>query len=82
MYGLNVDEKRCRYSLVLNRSRFFIVLKRVIASEVQKKLDEAAAIDDKAAKRKAAAAEKNAYPSLRKRVKKILMLLLKLLCSI
>ena len=81
MYGLNVDEKRCRYSLVLNRSRFSFVL-RVIASEVQKKLDEAAAIDDKAAKRKAAAAEKNAYPSLRKRVKKILMLLLKLLCSI
>ena len=69
MYGLNVDEKRCRYSLVLNRSRFSFVL-RVIASEVQKKLDEAAAIDDKAAKRKAAAAEKNAYPSLRKRVKK------------
>ena len=82
MYALNVDEKRCRYSLVLNRSKFFFALKRVIASEVQKKLDEAAAIDDKAAKRKAAAAEKNAYPSLRKRVKKILMLLLRLLCSI
>lgn len=74
MYGLDVDEKRCRDTLILNRRRFvFLTSPAVIASEIQKKNDKAALIDDKAdkaAKRKAAAAEKKANPQPRKRAKK------------
>lgn len=73
MYGLDADEKRCRDTLILNRRRFvFLTSPAVIASEIQKKNDKAALIDDKdkAAKRKAAAAEKKANPQPRKRAKK------------